>query len=227
MVTTDLDLNQMASFFPGAMSEAREIELAPIIAKTGAFDLITISPDDPTAMLRHTETARQLGIPFGADPSQQMARMEGPDIRSLITGAKYLFLNEYELALAMQKTEWSDSDLLDQVEIRIVTLGAKGVRIEGRSIETILVGVPQEKAKVDPTGVGDAFRSGFLAGISWNFGLERSAQIGSMLATYCLETKGTQEYRFTKADFLTRFAGAYGESAAAEIADFIKPNLVG
>jgi len=227
MVTTDLDLNQMASFFPGAMSEAREIELAPIIAKTGAFDLITISPDDPTAMLRHTETARQLGIAFGADPSQQMARMEGPDIRSLITGAKYLFLNEYELALAMQKTEWSDSELLDQVEIRIVTLGSKGVRIEGRSIETIEVGVPQEKAKVDPTGVGDAFRSGFLAGISWGFGYERSAQIGSMLATYCLETKGTQEYRFTKDDFLARFAGAYGASAGDEIAKFINPNLVG
>jgi adenosine kinase len=227
MVTTDLDLNQMASFFPGAMSEAREIELAPIIAKTGAFDLITISPDDPAGMLRHTETARQLGIPFGADPSQQMARMDGPDIRLLITGAKYLFLNEYELALAIQKTGWSDAELLDQVEVRVVTLGSKGVRIEGRGIDTILVGVPQEKAKVDPTGVGDAFRAGFLAGISWSFGYERSAQIGSMLATYCLETKGTQEYRFDKADFLARFTGAYGDLAAGEIADFINPNLVG
>ena len=227
MVTTDLDLNQMASFFPGAMSEAREIELSPIIAKTGVFDLITISPDDPAAMLRHTETARQLGIPFGADPSQQMARMDGADIRLLITGAKYLFLNEYELALAMQKTGWSDAELLDQVEIRIVTLGSKGVRIEGRGIESIHVGVPQEKAKVDPTGVGDAFRSGFLAGISWGFDLERSAQIGSMLATYCLETKGTQEYRFDKADFLSRFTGAYGDTAGGQIAEYIKPNLIG
>ena len=89
------------------------------------------------------------------------------------------------------------------------------------------MGVAQEKAKVDPTGVGDAFRSGFVAGLSWGLGHERSAQIGSMLATYCIETKGTQEYRFTKADFLARFTQAYGASASAEIEQHVQPTLIG
>lgn len=103
MVTTDTELNQIASFFPGAMSEARNIELQPIMEKTGILDLIVISPDDPEAMLRHSDIARNQGIAFAADPSQQMARMDGEEIKRLIVGAKYLFLNEYELALAIQK----------------------------------------------------------------------------------------------------------------------------
>lgn len=226
MVTTDTELNQIASFFPGAMSEAREIELSPIIAKTGKFDLIIISPDDPEAMLRHSETARQLSIPFAADPSQQMARMNGDEIKLLIQKADYLFLNEYELSLAIQKTGWSDQEIFDQVRVRVITLGSQGAKIEEHGKETIVVGVPQEKAKIDPTGVGDAFRSGFLAGLSWGFGHERCAQIGSMLATFCIETKGTQEYRFTKEDFLSRFSKAYGEAATAELEPVLKPRLI-
>ena len=100
MVTTDQELNQIASFFPGAMSEAREIELAPIVEKTGKFDLLIISPDDPDAMLSHSQSARDMGIPFAADPSQQLARMDGEAIKLLIEGAQYLFLNEYELAVS-------------------------------------------------------------------------------------------------------------------------------
>jgi len=125
MVTTDTELNQIASFFPGAMSEARNIELAPIMAKTGRFDVVVISPDDPEAMLRHSEVCRQEGIAFAADPSQQMARMSGEEIRQLITGAKYLFLNEYELALAMQKTGWTDTEILDLVFLFLLALPHK------------------------------------------------------------------------------------------------------
>lgn len=227
MVTTDTELNQIASFFPGAMSEAREIELAPIIAKAGKFDLIIISPDDPEAMIRHSETARALAIPFAADPSQQLARMSGDEIKLLIQGADYLFLNEYELSLAMQKTGWSDQEIFDQVRVRVITLGSQGAKIEEHGKETIFVTVPQEKAKIDPTGVGDAFRSGFLAGLSWGFGHERCAQIGSMLATFCIETKGTQEYRFDKAEFLERFTKAYGPDAAQQLEPVLTPRLIG
>ena len=226
-VTTDHDLNQIASFFPGAMSEAREIELAPIIAKTGPFDLLVISPDDPAAMIRHSETARALGIPFAADPSQQMARMSGDEIRLLVEAADYLFLNEYELALAMQKTGWSDEELFSKVKVRVVTLGSQGAKVEEHGKETIVVPVPKERSKVDPTGVGDAFRSGFLAGLSWGFGHERCAQIGSMLATFCIETKGTQEYRFDKSQFMERFIECYGSAAGAEVAAVLNPRLIG
>lgn len=222
MVTTDTELNQIASFFPGAMSEARNIELAPIMAKTGRFDIVVISPDDPEAMLRHSEICRQEGIAFAADPSQQMARMSGEEIRQLITGAKYLFLNEYELALAMQKTGWTDAEILNLVEYRVVTLGSEGAKVESKNGEFVQVGVPQEKAKVDPTGVGDSFRSGFIAGLAWGLNHERCAQLGSMIATYVIETTGTQEYRFTAAEFVERFAEAYGEIAASEIAAQLK-----
>jgi adenosine kinase len=218
MVTTDDDLNQIASFFPGAMSEARNIELGPIMEKTGRFDLVVISPDDPEAMLHHSEVCRSEGIAFAADPSQQMARMSGEEIKLLIDGASYLFLNEYELALAMQKTGWSDREILEHVKIRVVTLGSKGAKVENAAGEFVQVGVPQEKSKTDPTGVGDSFRSGFIAGLAWGLSHERCAQLGSLIATYVIETMGTQEYRFTSAEFLARFQDAYGAKAAAEIA---------
>ncbi len=218
MVTTDDDLNQIASFFPGAMSEARNIELAPIMEKTGRFDMVVISPDDPQAMLHHSEVCRKEGIPFAADPSQQMARMSGEEIKLLIDGASYLFLNEYELALAMQKTGWSDREILEHVKIRVVTLGSKGAKVESAAGELVQVGVPKEKSKTDPTGVGDSFRSGFIAGLAWGLSHERCAQLGSLIATYVIETMGTQEYRFSSDEFLARFEAAYGAEAASQIA---------
>jgi adenosine kinase len=218
MVTTDDDLNQIASFFPGAMSEARNIELAPIMEKSGRFDMVVISPDDPQAMLHHSDVCRKEGIPFAADPSQQMARMSGEEIKLLIDGASYLFLNEYELALAMQKTGWSDREILEHVKIRVVTLGSKGAKVESAAGEFVQVGVPKEKSKTDPTGVGDSFRSGFIAGLAWGLSHERCAQLGSLIATYVIETMGTQEYRFSSAEFLARFEAAYGAEAASQIA---------
>jgi adenosine kinase len=222
VVTTDQDLNQIASFFPGAMSEARNIELSPIMEKTGRLDMMVISPDDPEAMLRHSDVCRQLGIPFAADPSQQMARMSGDEIKLLIEGASYLFLNEYELALAMQKTGWSDREILERVKYRVVTLGSRGAKVESAAGEFVQVTCPQENSKTDPTGVGDSFRSGFIAGLAWGVSHERCAQLGALIATYVIETLGTQEYRFTNSQFVERFAEAYGQSAADEIAVHLK-----
>jgi adenosine kinase len=200
------------------MSEARNIELKPIIDKVGKLDILVVSPDDPEAMLRHTEVALAMGIPVAADPSQQMARMSGDEIKKLIDGATYLFMNEYELALAIQKTGWSDHEILQRVKYRVVTLGADGARIESFDGTFIKVGCAQEKAKIDPTGVGDSFRSGFVAGLAWGLSHERCAQLGSMIATYVIETTGTQEYRFTSEEFLVRFKDAYGADAASDIA---------
>jgi adenosine kinase len=111
------------------------------------------------------------------------------------------------------------------VKYRVVTHGSNGAVVEGSGTDVIKVGVPQERAKIDPTGVGDSFRSGFIAGLAWGLSHERCAQLGSMIATYVIETLGTQEYRFTNEEFVARFKEAYGESAAAEIAAHIgKPN---
>jgi len=214
--TTDADQAQIASFYPGAMSEAREIELAPLGA-SDPIDLVVISPNDPEAMVRHTDECRSRGIPFASDPSQQLAWAEGPMIRQLIDGAKYLFSNDYEAGLIEQKTGWSADEVLDHVELRITTHGEKGVIIDGRGVEELHVPIVPAERVVEPTGVGDGFRSGFLAGVAWGLDSRRSAQIGCTVATLVIETVGPQEYQLGQADFLRRLGEAYGDSAAAEV----------
>ncbi|CAB4907322.1 unannotated protein [freshwater metagenome] len=220
--TTDVANNQIASFYPGAMSEARNIELLPVSERLGGMDLVLVGPNDPQAMLRHTQECRARGTAFAADPSQQLAFLDGDGIRPLIEGASYLFTNEYEAALTEQKTGWSATDVLSRVECRVTTLGADGARVERNGQSAIHVDVPKERTKADPTGVGDAFRAGFISGLHWSLGDERCAQIGSMLATYVIETVGTQEYSFTHTDFLSRFADAYGAQAASEVAPHLQ-----
>ncbi|WP_029391296.1 carbohydrate kinase family protein [Streptomyces xiaopingdaonensis] len=220
--TTDSEQNQIGSFYTGAMSEARLIELSGVAERNGGFDLVCISADDPEAMARHTEECRTRDIPFAADFSQQIARMDGEEIRNLTDGATYLFSNEYEKGLIESKTGWTDAEILEKVGTRVVTLGAKGVRIERKGEEPIVVGTPKEERKADPTGVGDAFRAGFLSGLSWGLPLERSAQLGCMLATLVIETVGTQEYELHRAHFLDRFTKAYGHDAASEIESLLK-----
>ncbi|MEV8523440.1 MULTISPECIES: carbohydrate kinase family protein [unclassified Streptomyces] len=215
--TTDADHNQIGSFYTGAMSEARQIELKAVADRVGGLDLVLIGADDPEAMLRHTEECKARSIPFAADFSQQIARMSGDDIRTLLEGATYLFSNEYEKGLIENKTGWSDEEILAKVGHRVTTLGSRGVRIEKAGAEPIVVGVPEEEAKIDPTGVGDAFRAGFLTGLSWGVGHERAAQLGCMLATLVIETLGTQEYTLRRAHFMDRFTKAYGDEAAAEV----------
>ena len=219
--TTDDDMAQIATFYAGAMSEAREIELGPVAARVGGLDLVVIGSNDPEAMLRHTQECRTRKLPFAADPSQQLAFMDGESIRELIDGADYLFSNEYEAALTGQKTGWSTQEIADRVQTRVITKGKDGALIATRGEPPIEVTVARELRKADPTGVGDAFRAGFLTGLAWGLGHERSAQIGSMLATYVVETVGTQEYELGRQRFIERFTQAYGEQASDEI----KPHL--
>jgi adenosine kinase len=220
--TTDSDHAQIASFYAGAMREARDIELAPIAERIGGLDLVVISANDPEAMLRHTEECRTRGYAFLADPGQQIAWMDGAGIRQLVDGATYLFSNEYEAALTEQKTGWTADEILDRVGTRVTTLGPKGVRFDVKDEPSIHVECAPEDRKVDPTGLGDGFRAGFLAALGWGLALERCAQVGSLLAAYVIETKGTQEYELGQRHFLERFAGAYGPDAAAEVAPHVR-----
>lgn len=217
LCTTDADQNQIASFYPGAMAEAREIELAPIVRQFGGVDLVLVGPNDPAAMLRHTSECRDRGYPFAADPSQQLSGMEAEQIRRLVDGAAYLFGNAYERALLEQKTGWSGDEVLARVGVRVTTMGADGALVEQTGAEQIVVPVPPEERRADPTGVGDAFRAGFLTAVGWGLGDERAAQVGSMLATLVIETVGPQEYDLATGRFLERFEAAYGAEAAAEV----------
>jgi adenosine kinase len=219
--TTDTTGAQFASFYPGAMSEARLVELAPIVADVGAPSYVLIGADDPDGMLRHTDECRTRGYPFIADPSQQLAFSEGELIRNLIDGAAYLFSNEYESHLIEQKTGWSAADLLDRVGTQVTTLGAAGVRITRKDGLAIELPAAKDVVAVEPTGVGDAFRAGFLAALAWGLSEEHAAQVGCVLAAYVVETVGPQDYTFTAEQFLGRLDHSYGGAAA----DAVRPHL--
>jgi adenosine kinase len=219
--TTDEDMCQIASFYAGAMSEARNIELAPVADRLGGLDLVLVSPNDPVAMTRHTEECRDRGYPFVADPSQQLARMSGEEIRQLVDGATYLLTNDYEKDLLESKTGLSDQQVLDLVDIRVTTLGKHGVSITGNGIDQILVPAARVLEGSDPTGVGDGFRAGFFAARSWGLGLERSAQVGCLLAALILETVGTQEYEVRADVFAKRLEDSYGFAAADEVRPYL------
>jgi adenosine kinase len=220
--TTDDDMAQIASFYPGAMSEARNIALADVVSRTGTPDLVIVGANDPEAMFLHTEECRKLGLAFAADPSQQLARLSGDEIRRLIDGATYLFTNDYEWDLLLTKSGWSEATVMSQIELRVTTLGPNGVDIVGADGTFIHVGVVPETHQADPTGIGDAFRAGFLTGRSAGLSLERSAQLASLVAVLVLEAPGPQEWNWDRDVAVSRLAEAYGGQAGDEVAATLK-----
>ncbi|HXP18860.1 MAG TPA: carbohydrate kinase family protein [Streptosporangiaceae bacterium] len=213
--TTDADMNQIGSFYPGAMTEDRDIDLAEL---AGQVDLVLIGASDPDAMLAFTKQCIQNQIAFAADTSWQLARLDGEQVRSLITGADYLFCNEYEASLTEHKTGWSAADLSDRVGVRVTTLGSRGARVDRVGHPPVLVPAVPGVTPKEPTGAGDAFRAGFLAAASWGLNVERAAQLGNIVAVHALETTGTQEYKLVRSALIERFSAAYGSQAGAEIA---------
>ncbi|MGB3602064.1 carbohydrate kinase family protein [Gordonia sp. (in: high G+C Gram-positive bacteria)] len=217
MCTTDETMAQLATFYAGAMSEARDIDLASVFATTGRPDLVLVGADDPDAMVRHTRSCREQGIDFAADPSQQLARLDGETAKDLIDGARYLFTNEYEWGLLQQKTGLGADQVAQMVGTRITTLGSGGVDIIERDGTRTHVGVVPVNEQVDPTGVGDGFRAGFLTGLSRGLGYERAAQLGAMVATLVLESESTQGWSWDVDVAVDRLTAAYGADAASEI----------
>lgn len=224
--TTDREHNQIATFYPGAMTEAVNISIGQVAERAGGLDLVLVSPDDPAAMVRHTRESRSLGLAFAADPSQQLATLNREDARVLLDGARYLFTNEYEAALLQERTGWQAEEILGRVGSWVTTLGSEGVRIDsvsgGVRTGVRVPALPVGEA-VDPTGVGDAFRAGFLAGASWQLGAERSAQLGCVVAAAALGSVGTQTYGLRSGPMVDAIGQAYGAAAAEDLA----PHLAG
>jgi adenosine kinase len=219
--TTDADGNQIGSFYAGAMAEDAEIKIAPLAAEHG-IDLVLIGAGDPGAMVVHTTECRETGLKFAADPSQQLARiLDDEQVRALVDGADYLFGNEYEEALIQRKSGWSSAEILARVRVRITTLGSAGARIDQQGRRSVTVPAVPDAKPADPTGSGDAFRSGFLAAVAWGLPLERAAQLGNLMAVHALETTGPQEYNLKPGPLADRFAAAYGDAAAAEVASYL------
>jgi adenosine kinase len=198
---TDRANNQIASFYPGAMGFAGELSFHDLAVPP---DLVVISPTDPGAMNKYVRECQELFIPYMYDPSQQLARLAGEDIRRGIEGAKALFVNEYEFSLIEKHTGLTLPDVRDCVEFLVITLGEKGAAIH-RGDEIIPVpAIPPERI-ADPTGVGDAFRGGFLTGFSRGWELETCGYMGALSATFCLEVDGPQGQHYSVKEYVARF----------------------
>ncbi|AXE89711.1 carbohydrate kinase family protein [Streptomyces sp. Go-475] len=212
--TTDLDLNQIATFYAGAMAEAGRVRLASVRERAGELGLAVVAPNDPQAMLSLAAECRELGIPFAADPSQQLARLDGPQTRRLTEGSRLLFTNEYEAALLQERTGWTREQVLERTGAWIVTRGAAGADI-GRPGEPWLhVDAVPANTVADPTGVGDAFRAGFLAALARGLPYPDAGRLGCALAAVALQGVGPQTYKVTSADLLLTIEQTYGADAA-------------
>ncbi|GAA0382848.1 carbohydrate kinase family protein [Streptomyces blastmyceticus] len=219
---TDRRENQIASFYSGAMAEARDIDLRQVVCRTGDIGVVLVSPNDPAAMLKHAEQTRSLGVAFAVDPSQQLARLDRDETRQLVTGARWLFTNEYEASLLQERTGWTHADILSRVGVWVTTLGAEGVRTEavGEQPRTVHAVVP--RGIVDPTGAGDAFRAGFLAAVCWGQTLDLSVRLGCAVASLSLEGIGAQGYTLDPASLLQRIENAYGSAPAGAVAQHLE-----
>lgn len=216
--TTDRENNQIGSFYAGAMSEARHIDLRDVRHRVGGLDLVVISPDDPGAMVRHTRQCVEMGVPFAADPSQQLAVLGREEARTLLQRPRFLFTNEYESVLIRERTGLTERQILARVGTWVTTRGAEGavVRRAGHSAVTVKSVPPA--GPVEPTGAGDAFRAGFLAGVSRGCGHRRAAQLGSALATTVLESVGPQPKSLSGEALRLRIRDTYGVAAMEDLA---------
>jgi adenosine kinase len=202
-VNTDLDNAQIASFYPGAMAHASELSLQELTYRP---DLVAISPNDPAAMSRYCDECQQMDIPYAYDPSQQIVRLSVDDLRCGIGGARALFVNDYEYALIEKTCGMSAESVLNNnaEAFVVITYGKKGAEIHS-NLKSYHIPSVEPEAIVDPTGVGDAFRGGFLTGWNHSFDLELCGQMGALAATYCLEQHGGQGHHFTRQEFVSRF----------------------
>lgn len=205
--TTDKVNAQIASFYPGAMADAATLSLTELDKRP---DLVVISPTDPAAMRKHAAECRQLGIPYLFDPSQQVLRLEGAELVEDMDGARFLFCNDYEYGLISKKTGLDLPAMLKMVDIVVVTKGAEGAVIYADGQEVVVPVVPEERI-VDPTGVGDAFRGGFLAAYARGWDWTLCGQVGSLAAVYVLEQSGTQNHHYTREEFVNRFRQNYDD----------------
>ncbi|MER7763391.1 carbohydrate kinase family protein [Streptomyces sp. NPDC097619] len=221
MAITDRALNQIAAFHSGAMAEAREIGIGAVLERAGDVGLVLVSPDDPAAMLRHTAECRARRVPFAADPSQQLATLDGTRARALVEGARWLFTNEYEAELLRERTGWTESEVLERAGAWVTTLGAEGVRIARSGRPVLTVPAVPTTAPADPTGVGDAFRAGFLAAAGRGLTDRDAARLGCALATRALEAVGPQEYEVSPGALSAAVGRTYGTGAAAVFAPWL------
>ena len=203
--STDVANNQIASFYTGAMAHAAELSFRT----AGSVTLAIISPNDPAAMTQYAEECRTMHPPFIFDPGQQCARMSGAELADGIMGAAIVICNDYEYQLILDKTGFSEAEILRRAQSLVVTRGEHGSTVIS-STSAVDVPAVEPTQIVDPTGVGDAFRGGFMKGLAHGAGPEVCARLGSVAATYALEHLGGQSHSYTWSEFRARYERHFG-----------------
>ncbi len=204
-IMTDLADNQITGFYPGAMKYASSLSLEEL-----QTDFLIISPNDPEAIVKLAKQAQSLNIPYMLDIGMQLPSLNPDDLGSIIKGSAILIGNDYEIALLKEKASLSEAQLLNQVKILITTLGEKGSIIQTKD-QTIEISAAKPEEVLDPTGAGDAYRSGFLAGYQRNFDLKTCGQMGSTASCYAIEKYGTTSHKFSVSEFCERYEQNFGE----------------
>jgi adenosine kinase len=204
-ITTDLDNNQITAFHPGAMSSAQENHVRDI----PDIDFAIVAPDGREAMLQHVDEFAARGIPFIFDPGQAMPLFDGAEFRAMIEKATYVIVNDYESQLLQTRTGWSAAEIASHVEAYIVTLGPRGSIIHARD-QSHVIPPAREREVIDPTGCGDAYRAGLIYGIMQGKDWPTIGRMASLMGALKVEHPGTQNQRFTKAEFLSEFADQFG-----------------
>jgi adenosine kinase len=209
--TTDNAMCQMSTFYVGAAGESGEISMADVRRSIGVVDLAVIGAGAPATMRAHARECRELGIPFIADPSQQLAAVDADGIIDMITGATLLITNEYETGLLYAKTGLSSTDVLQIVGTHITTLGAKGIRVRADPDSQVIIPAAPVHRVVDPTGAGDAMRAGLIAGLRWGLPIVEAVEVGAVMAATVLEVTGPQDYSIDAGRMIGKMCEAFGE----------------
>ncbi len=211
---TDLSNAQIASFYPGAMAFASQLSLHEL--ESSLPDLVVISPNDPEAMKRYVVECQEMGLPYLYDPSQQIVRMTADELCKGIDGALAIFVNDYEFALLQKMTGSTPASILQRAKFLVVTRGEQGASVySGNQQYNIPVVKPEQIA--DPTGVGDAFRGGFLTAYAHGLDLLTCGRVGILAATYCLEQHGPQGHTYTPAEFVARFRRHFDDEGKLDV----------
>jgi len=205
--STDLENNQIASFYTGAMADSGQLSFRT----AGETALAIISPNDPGAMMQYAEECRTLGIAYIFDPGQQCTRMTGDELKDGIVGSHLVICNDYEFELIRQKTGFSEGDVLGQAKSLVITRGEDGSSVYLSSGERIDVAAIPPHRIVDPTGVGDAYRGGLMKGMALRLPYETCARMGSVAAAYALEHLGGQSHSYTWEEFSRRYEQHFGK----------------
>ena len=211
--TTDLDDNQITGYYGGAMNRAGSLGLDDTVSEPEA---VIIGPNAPEEMRRLVRECRERGVPWVFDPAHQLPHLSGDDLVDGSRGAWVLIGNDYELEMIQHRTGCTMDELKQLSELVVITLGREGSRIESRTASHAIAPAPA-RAEVDPTGAGDAYRSGLVAGLLRGLAVPAAGAVASLAATYAVEQVGTIEHGYSHEEFGERFKEAFGVPLPPEL----------